>query len=140
MNAGVVIKIDNPNDRTGWDQLLQAFRVSQIYELPGLGHPLDRSIKIESLADLVNYAPAAELLILAGRDGDFVQGDIDLQELEHPADAIYIFGGTMTRLTAREIYDAPGKSSKVFIPTDDLFPYQAGAIVLWDRRLQRGVL
>ena len=140
MNAGVVIKIDNPNDRTGWDQLLQAFHVSQIYELPGLGHPLDRSIKIESLAYLVNYAPAAELLILAGRDGDFVQGDIDLQELEHPADAIYIFGGTMTRLTAREVYDAPGSSSKVFIPTDDLFPYQAGAIVLWDRRLQRGVL
>ncbi len=140
MNAGVVIKIDNPNDRTGWDQLLQAFGVVQIYELPGLGHPLDHSIKIESLADLVNYAPASELLVLAGRAGDFVQGDVDLQELEHPADAIYIFGGTMTRITAREIYDAPGEISKVFIPTDDLFPYQAGAIVLWDRYTKRGVL
>ncbi len=140
MNAGVVIKIDNYNDRTGWDQLLQAFHVSQIYELPGLGHPLDRSIKIESLADLANYNAPAELLVLAGRAGDFVQGDIDLQELEHPADAIYIFGGTMTRLTAAEVYDAPRSVSKVFIPADDLFPYQAGAIVLWDRWTKRGIL
>ena len=139
MNAGVVIKIDNPNDRTGWDQLLQAFHVSQIYELPGLGHPLDRSIKIESLADLVNYAPAAELLILAGRDGDFVQGDIDLQELEHPADAIYIFGGTMTRLHEVDLRGID-KPAKVYIIARDIFPAQAGAIVLWDRRLQRGVL
>ncbi len=141
MNAGFVIKIDNYNDRTGWDQLLQAAMIGALYELPGLGHPLDRSIKIESLADLVNYAPASELLVLAGANGDFVQGDIDLQELEHPVDAIYIFGGTMTRITAREIYDAPVPVSKVYIPIDGvpLFPYQAGAMVLWDRYSKRGI-
>lgn len=142
MNAGVVIRIDNDQDRTTWDQLLQANAIGQIYELPGLGHPLDRSIKLESLADLANFAPTSELIVLAGVEGDFVQGDIDLQEFEHPADAIYIFGGTMTRLTAAEIYDAPIEVSKVYIAADGvpLFPSQAGAIVLWDRWLQRGGL
>lgn len=135
MTAGVVIKIDNDLDRMTWDQLLQAFTIGEIYELPGLGHPLDRSIKLESLADLANFNPVADLFVLAGVDGDFVQGDVDLQELEHPADAIYIFGGTMTRLTAAEIYDAPIPVSKVYISADGvtLFPAQAGAIVLWDR-------
>ena len=142
MTAGVVIRIDNDQDRTTWDQLLQAFCVGQLFELPGLGHPLDRSIKLESLADLANYCPTSELFVLAGVDGDFVQGDIDLQDLEHPEDAIYIFGGTMTRMTAAEIYDAPIPVSKVFITADGvpLFPSQAGAIVLWDRWIARGTL
>ncbi len=141
MNAGLVIKIDNDGDRTTWDQLLQAFGVGELYELPGLGHPLDRSIKIESLADLANFNPVAELIALAGVDGDFIQGEVDLQEFEHPEAAIYIFGGTMTRLTEVEIYDAPIPVIKVFIAADGvpLFPSQAGAIVLWDRYLKRGV-
>ncbi len=142
MNAGAVITIDNDQDRMTWDQLLQAFGIGQLYELPGLGHPLDRSIKIESLADLANYNPTSELLVLAGSDGDFVQGDVDLQELEHPAEAIYIFGGTMTRLTAADVYDAPIPVSKVYISADGvpLFPSQAGAIVFWDRYIKRGVM
>lgn len=134
MSAGVVIKIDNDLDRMTWDQLLQACMISEIYELPGLGHPLDRSIKIEGLVDLGNYRPA-EHVALAGVDGDFIQGDVDLQAFEHPEDAIYIFGGTMTRLTESDFWDDPVEPIKVFIPLDGvpLFPAQAGAITLWDR-------
>ena len=140
MTAGVVIKIDNDLDRMTWDQLLQAFMIGEIYELPGLGHPLDRSIKLESLADLANFNPVAELFVLAGVNSDFVQGEVDLQELEHPEAALYIFGGTMTRLTEAEIYDAPIEVSKIFIAADGvpLFPSQAGAIVLWDRWIKGG--
>ena len=138
MTAGVVIKIDGTEDRIGWDLVLQAFCIAEIYELPGLGHPLNRSIKLETLEDLGNYHPADQI-ILAPVVGDFVQGDEDLKDLEHPEEAIYIFGGTMTRLTEADV--ALGiPTAKVYIPADgaDLFPSQAGAIVLWDRYTKRG--
>ena len=131
--AGVVIKIDNDIDRTGWDQLLQAFGISEIYELPGLGHPLDRSIKIESLRDLAHYH-AARLVVLAHVDGDFVKGGESLQGFEHPHEGIYIFGGSMTRLTQEDIRGV--ETDKVYIVAGDLFPSQAGGIVLWDRYLR----
>ena len=130
MNAGVVIRIDNDQDRTTWDQLLQASAVGQIYELPGLGHPLDHSIKIESLRDLEHYH-AAELVVVASIDGDFVQGDTSLLAFEHPGEAIYIFGGTMTRLTQEDIRGV--ETSRIYITAGDMFPAQAGAIILHDR-------
>ncbi len=136
MSAGVVIKVDNKFDRDGWSQVLEAFGISEIYELPGLGHPLDRSIKLESLADLANYHPAAPLVPVAAINGDFVQGETALFEFEHPEEAIYIFGGTMTRLTWADLQGLTLEAS-VYIAAGDLFPAQAGAIVLWDRLTKR---
>lgn len=138
MSAGVVVKIDNKVDRDGWIQLLEAFAISEIYELPGLGHALDNSIKLESLADLANYH-VAPLVVLAARDGDFVQGETALFEFEHPEDAIYIFGGTMTRLHEVDLRGID-KPAKVYIIARDIFPAQAGAIVLWDRLVKRRAL
>lgn len=135
MTAGVVIKIDNAGDRDGWSQILEAFEIYEIYELPGLGHPLDRSIKLESLADLANYHPAP-LVPVAAIDGDFVQGDTALFEFEHPEEAIYIFGGTMTRLTWADL-QGENLAAAIYITAGDMFPAQAGAIVLWDRLSKR---
>lgn len=135
MSAGVVIKVDNKFDRDGWDQILEAFGISEIYELPGLGHPLDRSIKLESLADLANYH-AAPLVPVAAIDGDFVQGETALFEFEHPDETIYIFGGSMTRLTWSDLQGLDVAGS-VYITAGDMFPAQAGAIVLWDRLTKR---
>ena len=137
MSAGVVVKIDNKVDRDGWIQLLEAFAISEIYELPGLGHALDNSIKLESLADLANYH-VAPLVVLAARDGDFVQGDTALLEFGHPEEAIYIFGGTMTRLSQADL-DGGAPAAFVYITAGDLFPAQAGAIVLWDRHAKRAL-
>jgi len=137
VSAGVVLKIDNSADRNSWSIVFHAFGITEIYELPGLGRPLEGSIKLERLADLQNYH-AADLVVLAARDGDFVQGDTALLEFEHPEEAIYIFGGTMTRLSQSDL-DGGAPAAFVYITAGDLFPAQAGAIVLWDRHAKRAL-
>ena len=139
MSAGVVVKIDNKVDRDGWIQLLEAFAITEVYELPGLGHSLDQSIKIERLMDLVKFHDA-DLVVLAARAGDFVKGDQSLFEFEHPEEAIYIFGGTMTRLHEVDLRGLRPAAAKVYIIARDLYPAQAGAIVLWDRLVKRRAL
>jgi len=138
MSAGVVIKVDNSVERTAWTRLLEAFRISEIYELPGLGQPLEKSIKIETLSDLANYHEA-DLVVLAAIDGDFVQGQRALVSFEHPEEAIYIFGGSMTRLSQADLLGETIVES-LYIEAGDLFPSQAGAVVLWDRYVKRLLL
>lgn len=137
MSAGVVIRIDTAEDFENWNRLLLALKISELYELPGLGQTISRSIKIESLRDLVNYH-AADLVVVQPRDGDFVQGEIPLQALQHPPEALYVFGGTMTRLTTDDLRNV--LAQRVFIPVGDLYPDQAAAMVLWDRIQKRGEL
>ena len=136
MSAGVIIKIDSASDADGWASALGAFGISEIYELPGLGSSRRSSIKIENL-DQVGHYRVADLVIVQPQDGDFVQGFNSLARFEHPEEAIYIFGGTMTRLTQADLGNQTPES--IYIPTsEDLFPAQAGAIVFWDRFWKRG--
>ena len=74
------------------------------------------------------------LVVMASDNGSYVKGDESLAEFEHPDDAIYYFGGDKSRLGFEEIGRSP--NHKVFIPTaskDDLFSWQAYAMVAWDR-------
>ena len=134
MSAGVVLKIDSQEDRDGWKRVLEAFQVEAIYQLPGLGFRFPESIDIERLQDLHNYTQAP-IVIVQPDFGDFVQGEIRLDDFDHPPQALYVFGGTVTRLTD---FDVAGARihAKVFIPTTEFFPSQAGAITLWDRKLK----
>lgn len=134
MSAGVVIKIDHEFNSTGWAHVLEAFGITEIYELPGLGHPINNSIKIERLVDVANYHPT-NLIVIQNRDGDFVQGVSDLTDLEHPEEAIYVFGGSLARLSQFDIGGAEIHES-VFIPIGPVFPHQAAAIVFWDRLMK----
>lgn len=137
MSAGLVIRIDTPEDFENWNRLILALGISEVYELPGLGETRRDSIKLETLRDLVNFH-AADVIVVQPNDGDFVQGDVPLQALQHPAEAIYVFGGTMTRLTADDLRNV--LSQRVFIPVGDLYPDQAAAMVFWDRIQKRGGL
>ena len=52
--------------------------------------------------------------------------------VEHPDGAIYIFRGTITRLTRGDLAEAD-LFDVVYITAGDLYPAQAGAIVFADR-------
>ncbi len=134
MSAGVVIRIDHEVDTEGWKYALDAFGVTECYELPGVGTPLARSIKLERLQDVRNYH-GADIVIVQNRDGDFVQGSTDLRAFDHPREAIYVFGGSQTRLSVED-FEAVNLAGAIYIPTGDLMPSQAGAIVLCDRLLK----
>lgn len=131
MNAGVAIKVDTEEDRDGWIQLLEAFGIQEIYELPGLGVPLPGSIMVETASQISNFRPGANLVVVQPIDADFVQGKTSLTAFEHPDGAVYIFGGTITRLTQSDVRNA--LADHIYITAGELFPSQAGAIVLWDR-------
>lgn len=131
MNAGVAIKVDNQGDREGWSQVLDAFGIQEVYELPGLGVPLPGSTMIETASQISNFRPGANLVVVQPIDADFVQGTTSLTAFEHPDGAVYIFGGTITRLNKSDVRNA--LADHVYITAGDLFPSQAGAIVLWDR-------
>ena len=77
-----------------------------------------------------------EVIVVQPADADLVQGTISLHEFEHPDEAVYIFGGSQTRLNQSDVRNALAEF--VFIQVGDLFPSQAGAIVLWDRIWKRG--
>ena len=68
MNAGVAVKIDTDEDRDYWTRLLEAFGISTVYELPGLGVPLGDSIMIENAAQISNFQ-AAPLVVIQPIDG-----------------------------------------------------------------------
>lgn len=139
MTAGVIIKIDSDLENAGWTQVLRAFNVTEIYELPGLGVPLQTSIGLETVDDVTHFHDAA-IIVVAPQDGDFVQGVTDLRDLDHPVEAIYIFGGAQTRLTQHDLEDVK-PAALVYLPKPnkpELYPNQAGAIVLWDRYQKRG--
>ncbi len=135
MSAGVVIRIDHPFDTTGWQFALKALGCTEVYELPGVGTPLRASIKLETLHDLLRYHGDAKVVVVQNREGDFIQGDQDLRDFEHPDEAIYVFGGSQTRMRVDDFYGT-SPVAHVYIPTGDLMPSQAGAIVLCDRILK----
>ena len=132
MTCGVVIRIDHAVDSEGWLHALRAFGVTEVYELPGVGTPLPASIKLERLQDVRNYH-AADIVIVQNRDGDFFQGSTDIRDFEHPREAIYVFGGSQTRLSLADL-EGINPTDSIYLPVGDLFPSQAGAIVLWDRK------
>ena len=130
MSAGLAIKIDNNGDREGWSQIIEAFGIQEVYELPGLGVPFPNSIGIETAADIANFR-AVDLVVVQPADADLVQGTTSLLAFEHPDEAIYIFGGSQTRLNQSDVRNA--LADFIYITAGDLYPSQAGAVVLWDR-------
>lgn len=134
MTAGVAIRVDHDLDTEGWRLALKALGCTEVYELPGVGTPLPSSIKLERLSDVRNYH-AADIVIVQNQNGDFVQGSTDFRDFSHPAEAIYVFGGSMTRLTEAD-FDGVNPTASIYIPCGDLFPSQAGAIILCDRLLK----
>jgi len=131
LNAGVAIKIDTEEDRLGWSQVIEAFGIQEVYELPGLGHPFPGSTMIETASQISNFRPGANLVVVQPIDADFVQGKTSLTAFEHPDGAVYIFGGTITRLNQADVRNA--LADHIYITAGDLFPSQAAGIVLWDR-------
>ena len=136
MSAGVVIKIDHEFNAEGWRHVLKAFQITEVYELPGLGIPMTDTIKIERVVDVRNFHDT-EFVVIQNPDGDFVSGVTNLEGVEHPDEAIYIFGGSLARLSEFDLEGA-NELARVYIPIGAVFPHQAGAVVLWDRYMKRG--
>jgi len=83
--------------------------------------------------------PGRPLVVLAPKDGRYFKGTQSLVEFNHPADAIYVFGGSHQNLTAEDL-GARTPDHLVFIPTVEyeMYSHAAGYLVFYDRMVKRG--
>ncbi len=136
----ITVALPLPNNgayQTQWDYILSSF-------------PPDKLLVVESNPDdapSTNVFSRLEakyldslrgtsgtLVVLASTNGSYVKGVESLAEFVHPDEVIYYFGGDKSFLGLEQIGRPP--DHKVFIPTaskDDLFSWQAYAMVAWDR-------
>lgn len=128
-----------------WSCVFSNFGITDIWELGKGGDEAARgkdasiyqpTTALETCGELPT-APA--LVLLAPVEGRYVQGVERLIEFEHPADAIYLFGGSHINLTD-ELLGGREPDHKVFIPTVkyELYAHAAAYITLYDRLSKRG--
>ena len=77
---------------------------------------------------------------LQPRDGRYVQGVTPLADFEHPADAIYLFGGDNANLNDEDDLGGRVPDAIVYIPTAEanMYSWVAAACVFYDRAVKRG--
>ncbi len=129
------------NGQNQWDYILSNFSVDVIYvigdseQAPG-SNVFAKAIYISTADDL----PASTLVVVTARNARYVQGDEDLASFSHPSDLIYMFGPDRENLSEVEL-GRRVPDHKVYIETDthdDMYSWQAYAVVMWDRRMKSG--
>ena len=79
------------------------------------------------------------VVVFQPKEGRYVKGETSLDAFTHIEDAVYYFGHSHRHMRVEEL-SGLNVVAKVYIPIDEgteLFSNQAGAIVLWDRRLKQ---
>jgi hypothetical protein len=120
----VVIHYDTLDNR--WPQLLDSINVARV-------DPHQEGARIEDV--IARYPEHTPIWVVPIPHGEQI-GATPLHEFEHPAKAVYVFGHD------HATHRAPAGTVAVSIVTSrlrkSLYADQAGAMVLWDRRLKTG--
>ena len=131
----------NGSYQTQWDYILSSFPPDELIILGNVNDAPSTNVFSKmgaTYADSLN-GQKGTLVVLSPSHGQYVKGDESLVDFEHPDDAIYYFGDDRSALGLERIGRPP--DHKVFIPTaskDDLFSWQAYAMVAWDRVMKSG--
>lgn len=96
-----------------------------------------RSTHIHTAEELPSSSP---LVLLAPKNGRYVQGQVSLHDFEHPLNAIYLFGSDHHHMSS-DFLGARAPEHTVYIPTDahaEMYSHVAAAITLFDRKRKVG--
>ena len=121
-----------------WSYLLSHFKPRDVYTIGALDRkvkPFDNYVQVEN----ANEVPGT-LVLLAPVLGRYVQGEVAIQDFQHPEDCCYMFGGDNSTMSD-DFLAGRDPEHKVFIPTDsrdDMYSFMAGAITLYDRLIKNG--
>lgn len=121
-----------------WAHVLDHFGVTEIYERGDSPYgPLVPTIHVKDAAGLPADRP---IVVAAPKTGAYVKGDINLVGFEHPDNAIYFFGTAWDALEFDEELGERRPDYSVYIPSahHELFPFDAAAIIFYDRYIKRG--
>lgn len=121
--------------REYWSYVAAQFSV-EVFEV---GRPLDiesnyKPTSISSYSDL----PNKPLVICAHKNAKYIKGTISLKKFKHPDSAIYVFGSDKGNLYPEMFSEHSWES--VYIPPSkiEMYSFQAGAIVMYDRWIKNG--
>lgn len=120
-----------------WSFVFSNFGITDIWELERENTETiyQPTHKIHSAAEL----PDIPLVVLQPPDGRYVKGTQSLIDLEHPGDAIYMFGGSHDVMTLEDLGGRVPEYS-VYIPlaAHECYAFSAAYMTLWDRKLKHG--
>ena len=121
-------------EQNQWDYVLSSFRADAVYVLGPQGvypafHGLNAKY-VESCECLGN------VVVMSPEEGMNVQGEVSLEDFEHPFECTYLFGSDHSHLEAvpQDVI------AKVYIPVQhtELYSWIAYAVTMWDRKVKRG--
>jgi hypothetical protein len=127
--------------RTQWLCNVTAFAPTLVFErgLPADVPNPDGIVSVNTAEDLpLDHA----LVVLSPLSARIVQPTVALQDFEHPARAIYLFGPDMTFLSENEL-GGRAPEHVVYVPVasqrecDEVYSFVIGALVLYDRLTRR---
>ena len=119
-----------------WEMVIRSFGVERLNMSPVTG------IKSKYLSEFRD----PDRIFISRCEGDLLEpvfidenGDVSLDDFEHPHQALYVFGKTGRRFIARRGFGETqvpiGPVVRIDVPAQMgmLFPHEAAAIILWDR-------
>lgn len=125
-----------------WDYLLSHYVPNVLYLITTLTKEELRHnnvMKSAIIIDDVNKIPDdISLILMAPKDGRFIQGHISITDFEHPTEAIYMFGPDNNNLDM-SIFVSRKPNEYVYIPTEthhEMYAVTAATITLYDRMVK----
>ncbi|UCD23203.1 MAG: hypothetical protein JSW51_09080 [Gemmatimonadota bacterium] len=141
MTTGVCFFREKSWEQDQWSYLFSNFGVSDIWEMGYDGLTdfdiYQPTIKIETAAELPTDRP---LVLLAPKEGMYIQGTESLDGFVHPENAIYLFGPSHQYLNDDDHMGGRVPDHSVYIPLvkHEAFAHTAAYMTLWDRQVKNG--
>lgn len=126
-----------------WDFALSNFTPDQLFVIGDSSDAPETNVFSKLNATYLSSMdelPDQPLVLMAPKNGFYIQGEIELSEFQHPENAIYIFGSDNYQMS-EDIIGSVEIDFKVFIPTDsqhDMYSWSAYVVTMWDRRMKNG--
>lgn len=138
--VGLSIKLSGSSiEVSQWRDLCISFGIS--FDNVWLrGNEVDGNQWFFNIINKVDEIPEGpEIVIVQPMDAREVRGEQNLITFVHPKEAIYVFGANSKYMSCKEFGDRVPEH-KVFIPVGrELYSWNAGAIVLYDRISKVGI-
>ena len=129
------------SEQMGWDYLLSNFQPDEIFILAKPGQELPATNVFGKGTLIHSYKELPEdhdLVLLAPKEGTYIQGDRPIFSFVHPKYPIYIVGENHKIIHPDE-FEGRKIDYKVYIPTDtkdEMFNWTAMTVILYDRKIK----
>jgi hypothetical protein len=139
MTVTLVLPLPTPGEIMQWEYVVCNFKPDRLIVVGQESvMPKSNSFRTAEFVRDFRSIPddAGEVIVLAAAHGRYIVGLESLEDLTHPDDVCYVFGGNHQVLTVDKVDPA---WRTVYVPTDttdDMWSWIAYAAVAWDRRMK----